>query len=76
MYIQDLDERLTVLIFGVLLLCEGPFFLVLVGLPWVMLGVEFFTTLDAKIAFFSTEQRAFIAKTVLKSESVVRVQRN
>jgi hypothetical protein len=41
-----------------------------------MLGVEFFTALDAKIAFFSREQRAFFAKTVLKSESVVRVRGN
>ena len=34
-----------------------------------------FTALDAKIAFFSTEQRVVIAKTVYKSESVVRVLR-
>ena len=40
------------------------------------MGVELFTALDAKIAFLGTEQRALIAKTVLESESVVRVQRN
>ena len=45
-------------------------------LALIVLGVEFFTALDAKITFFSMEQRAFIAKTVLKSESVVRVEGN
>jgi hypothetical protein len=35
--------------------------------------LSFFTALDAKIGFFGAQQGVFIAKTVFKSESVVRV---